>query len=678
MSAQARADCPTPTHDPTSGRYESSVAPGSQSTIAANGEGKFILVWQTPTTQTVSNESHNEIAAVRLGTTLSCLEPPVLLIAERPPPMTPFGCEECLDPSLVINANGSARVAFTMADARCGFSACASFGGFTFLRQLSFTFDPFNPGTVLPVTSPTSPPCNGRDDHEPSTAIDAAGCKSVAYSQIAISPIGLEVRPPCLDADTLIRGCNGTTERCFTSRWTACAAAANGYVAVVWADAEDPTTLNSPMNILMRIFDSSGNPASGELIVNQPAECPDPNNCPDPDNPPLETLGTSQESPAVAFEPTGKLVVVWYGPRLDACTDGGLRIFARQLTWDFTPVNDPVRIGSEFVVDNDSEFNPDPNVDNRGPNPTVAFSQAAGHSGEFVVMWDAVHQPDPVEVHGRAFKFGPVALGGEFRIHLASGGVSRRLGHSAQHTVVWTALGTIAATWTAGDGTVNATLLPDGYVQGLCQSQSCCRGDLDDNGLVNGDDIEYWVKWLYGPPGIPRPGCNDIIAVPCELDMNGDCQWIPQGGVPGSDWGPFICVLLTIPGCGGCAGLAPSTCCSSGFGPEQPGAGSQQAQASSPSLRPSPFGNDCNQNDIDDAVDIANGTSIDCNANGRPDECDVGFDPRVADLNANMIPDECEVGAYRASRWRHPAQRSTPLPSRRRWTSGGLASTAAP
>ena len=26
----------------------------------------------------------------------------------------------------------------------------------------------------------------------------------------------------------------------------------------------------------------------------------------------------------------------------------------------------------------------------------------------------------------------------------------------------------------------------------------------------------------------------------------------------------------------------------------------------------------------------------------RPDECDVGFDPRVTDVNRNRIPDECE------------------------------------
>ncbi len=63
--------------------------------------------------------------------------------------------------------------------------------------------------------------------------------------------------------------------------------------------------------------------------------------------------------------------------------------------------------------------------------------------------------------------------------------------------------------------------------------------------------------------------------------------------------------------------------------------------------------NDCNQNGIDDAIDISGGASPDVNNNGIPDECEdcngngvlddedirTGFSP---DLNGNGIPDECE------------------------------------
>lgn len=44
---------------------------------------------------------------------------------------------------------------------------------------------------------------------------------------------------------------------------------------------------------------------------------------------------------------------------------------------------------------------------------------------------------------------------------------------------------------------------------------------------------------------------------------------------------------------------------------------------------------DCNANTISDTLDIANGTSPDCNANGVPDECD-------PDADGDMVPDACD------------------------------------
>jgi hypothetical protein len=52
---------------------------------------------------------------------------------------------------------------------------------------------------------------------------------------------------------------------------------------------------------------------------------------------------------------------------------------------------------------------------------------------------------------------------------------------------------------------------------------------------------------------------------------------------------------------------------------------------------------DCNNNGIDDAQDIADGTSMDCNENGRPDECDIA-DGNSDDADGNGVPDECEEG----------------------------------
>jgi len=48
---------------------------------------------------------------------------------------------------------------------------------------------------------------------------------------------------------------------------------------------------------------------------------------------------------------------------------------------------------------------------------------------------------------------------------------------------------------------------------------------------------------------------------------------------------------------------------------------------------------DCNNNGIDDATDISNGTSQDCDSNGVPDECQLVNN----DCNSNGIPDNCET-----------------------------------
>ncbi|MFQ5494977.1 MAG: hypothetical protein ACE5EX_06310, partial [Phycisphaerae bacterium] len=46
--------------------------------------------------------------------------------------------------------------------------------------------------------------------------------------------------------------------------------------------------------------------------------------------------------------------------------------------------------------------------------------------------------------------------------------------------------------------------------------------------------------------------------------------------------------------------------------------------------------NDCNGNGVDDAADIASGTSDDCNTNGVPDECE-------PDCNGNTVADACDI-----------------------------------
>ena len=50
---------------------------------------------------------------------------------------------------------------------------------------------------------------------------------------------------------------------------------------------------------------------------------------------------------------------------------------------------------------------------------------------------------------------------------------------------------------------------------------------------------------------------------------------------------------------------------------------------------------DCNSNGVPDACDLVGGTSLDCNENGTPDTCDVGSGAS-GDIDSNGIPDECQ------------------------------------
>jgi predicted outer membrane repeat protein len=48
---------------------------------------------------------------------------------------------------------------------------------------------------------------------------------------------------------------------------------------------------------------------------------------------------------------------------------------------------------------------------------------------------------------------------------------------------------------------------------------------------------------------------------------------------------------------------------------------------------------DCNTNGVEDSIDIALGTSSDCNMNGCPDQCELV----INDCNSNSVPDDCET-----------------------------------
>lgn len=132
----------------------------------------------------------------------------------------------------------------------------------------------------------------------------------------------------------------------------------------------------------------------------------------------------------------------------------------------------------------------------------------------------------------------------------------------------------------------------------------CIKGDVNGDGIVNGDDIKPFITRLL------NGGSCGIVT--CQADMNN------SSAVDLTDVSCFADVLLGFPNCS-------ATCQAGGFRTV-----------------------DCNGNSVNDAEDIAAGTSTDCNHNYIPDECDIdandpdGNELVSADVNANSIPDECE------------------------------------
>jgi len=137
----------------------------------------------------------------------------------------------------------------------------------------------------------------------------------------------------------------------------------------------------------------------------------------------------------------------------------------------------------------------------------------------------------------------------------------------------------------------------------------CMKGDVNQDLLLNGKDIQPFVSRL-----IANTACTPSD---CPFDVNND------GSVDINDVACFVTVLLTN---------GQTTCTNTCTG-----VGGFELRSS-----------DCNGNGVDDATDIASGTSQDCNHNFIPDECDLNTeDPDgdglvSADVNANGIPDECE------------------------------------
>ncbi len=221
------------------------------------------------------------------------------------------------------------------------------------------------------------------------------------------------------------------------------------------------------------------------------------------------------------------------------------------------------------------------------------------------------------EVRAQYFDGGGVPQGREFRVNQANGRDNRaKLARGGKHTVVYGPDGQLVVVWHEGvspPGGVRFTMLPAEYSRETVADCPCCnvgrcwpcfKGDVNDDCVVNGLDIQPFVDLLLG---------EQVCANAADI-CRADCDWssvLDEGDIPS-----FVIQLL----------VASEPCRSEG-GPRGV--------------------HDCNANGIPDANDIAYGTSQDCNHNFIPDECDVDGDPDgdglvSKDDNANGVPDECE------------------------------------
>jgi hypothetical protein len=146
---------------------------------------------------------------------------------------------------------------------------------------------------------------------------------------------------------------------------------------------------------------------------------------------------------------------------------------------------------------------------------------------------------------------------------------------------------------------------------GLCDVTlfpKCLKGDVNLDGNTDGKDIQPLIERL-----LQGPAC---ALAACQPDTNDD------GAVTLADIPCFVAILLGNASCSQCR---------------------TQSVVNAQSET-----TDCNGNGVNDANDIAGGTSQDCNQNFIPDECDINTtdpdgDGKVsADVNGNGIPDECE------------------------------------
>jgi hypothetical protein len=627
-------------------------ATGRGSAVAVRDDGDFLFVWATPPSGGL--DSRNMILAQRY-----CRDAIALGGAAA---LTDMNVGTHQDASVAISRGGKATAGWT--------GIMGLVVGSTNMTKLQNDFQFDNFAAIVPTPSPPHP---GQGDHEPSAgASDAISSRATLGFSNHEENQGLHYDLDQLQQVTL-RGC---PDFCLTrvQQWQPCVStrSEDGITAVAFSYDEIPNVELSPLNVALMIFDANG------AIIAQLAG-PDVNdstqwvNDPSAEDP-SPVNDTDQISPAISLVGTD-IVVSWVGPDLAACQGTAVNhIYSRRFKFDdqvnpgTLELRDPDPAAGEgragmFVVDNA----PGMNIVSVTARPTVALTLATDETtGSFFVAWNAEDtSEDRTEIRGQYFDARGGFRGPEFRVNqdtsitLPPSFNRRTLARSAQHTIAYGAQGQVVATWSPSIGPAQSTppngvfftYLPQGHVETVCGEAVCIKGDANDDALVDlADVMPFTDALLFGLTDVD--GCTVSVPVDtCRFDMNGDCL------VNGLD---IQCFVDTVLGRACTEPLRMIDCNSNEVEDAEDIALGTSFDVNSNGI-PDECEADCNGNGTPDDWDIAQHTSIDCNTNGRPDECEsdcngngvndaCDVDPSdpdgnglvSADCNASGIPDECE------------------------------------
>ncbi|MBK8268593.1 MAG: PQQ-dependent sugar dehydrogenase [Planctomycetes bacterium] len=223
-----------------------------------------------------------------------------------------------------------------------------------------------------------------------------------------------------------------------------------------------------------------------------------------------------------------------------------------------------------------------------------------------------------------------------------------------QTNLGWTATGVTAGAWQRGvpvNCSSRGAPPSDADGSGQCYLTensigplSDCNSDIDNGSVTltspllnfaNGGQIRYsyWINDV--PTGALSAGDGLFV----EISLNGGTTWTPVRSYvsPASQWRSDVILVG-----GGAGDVAASATLRIRFIASDVGT-QNVVEAGVDAFIACTVEDyaDCNSNCVQDATDIANLTSFDCNSNAIPDECEQGVLP--CDCNGNGVPDDVDV-----------------------------------